>query len=138
MSKRRRRTMGGYGFGKTVQGTLETVRPRVEEALKEQGFGILTEIDVKATMKRKLDVDFVPYLILGACNPGLAHRALTVESDIGLLLPCNVVIYEVDGDHVRVAAFDPKAGMEMAGNTKLDDIGAEARRRLEAALDAVR
>ncbi len=129
--------MSGYSFGKTVKGTLETVRPKVEQALKEQGFGVLTEIDVKATMKKKLDVDFVPYVILGACNPQLAHRALTVETDIGLLLPCNVVIYQIDDGRVRVAMFDPKAGMEMAANPKLDEIGAEAKRRLEAALDAV-
>jgi uncharacterized protein (DUF302 family) len=129
--------MGGYAFGKTVKGTVETVRPKVEQALKEQGFGVLTEIDVKATMKKKLDVDYSPYLILGACNPQLAHRALMVETDIGVLLPCNVVIYQTDEDHTRVAIFDPKTGMEMAGNPKLDEIGAEAKRRLEAVLDAV-
>jgi uncharacterized protein (DUF302 family) len=129
--------MSGYGFGKTVKGTMETVRPKVEEALKEQGFGVLTEIDVKATMKKKLDIDFRPYVIIGACNPQLAHRALKVETEIGLLLPCNVIIYQADDDKTRVVVFDPKAGMEMAGNPKLDEIGAEAKRRLEAVLDAV-
>jgi uncharacterized protein (DUF302 family) len=129
--------MSRYGFGKTVKGTLETVRPKVEQALKEQGFGVLTEIDVKATMKKKLDVDYSPYVILGACNPQLAHRALTIETEIGLLLPCNVIIYQIEVGSVRVTIFDPKAGMEMAGNPKLDPIGTEAKQRLKAALDAV-
>ncbi len=130
--------MGGYGFGKTVKGTLETVRPKVEQALKEQGFGVLTEIDVKATLKKKLDVDFMPYVIIGACNPQLAHRALTIETEIGLLLPCNVIIYQIEEGSVRIAVFDPKAGMEMAANPKLDPIGSEAKRRLEAALESIK
>jgi uncharacterized protein (DUF302 family) len=129
--------MSGYGFGKTLKGTLETIRPKVEDALKQQGFGILTEIDVKATLKKKLDVDFVPYVILGACNPHLAHQALTIETEIGLLLPCNVIIYQMDEGHVRVAVFDPKSGMALAANPKLDPIGTEAKRRLEAALESI-
>lgn len=129
--------MSGYSFGKTVKGTLETVRPKVEEALKQQGFGVLTEIDVKATLKKKLDIDFRPYVILGACNPNLAHQALAIETEVGLLLPCNVIIYQADDDNTRVAIFDPKAGMEMAGNPKLDPIGAEAKRRLEAVLESI-
>ncbi|MFN8470858.1 MAG: DUF302 domain-containing protein [Anaerolineae bacterium] len=106
---------------------------RAKAALKEQGFGVLTEIDVKATMKQKLDVDFRPYVILGACNPPLAHRALTTELDIGLLLPCNVVVYEVDGGSV-VEVMDPEAAMGVVGNPALEPIAREAKARLEKAL----
>lgn len=126
-----------YGFGTVLDGALEEVRPRVEAALKEEGFGILTEIDVKATLKKKIDVDFKPYVILGACNPPLAHRALSAETDIGLMLPCNVVLYEQEPGRTTVRAFDPEVGMRIAGNPDLNSIGREAKERLERALGAL-
>ena len=95
-----------YGFTRTVNLPYETAVQRVKEELKNQGFGVLTAIDVKATLKEKLNVDFTKYVILGACNPPLAHSALQVEMNIGLLLPCNVIVYEKEGKTV-VGAFDP-------------------------------
>lgn len=109
---------------------------RVTEALKEEGFGVLTEIDVKATLKKKLDADFRRYVILGACNPPLAHRALSAELDIGLLLPCNVIVYE-DGEGSVVSAADPGAMMEISGNPELQPIAQEARERLERAIGSL-
>ena len=100
--------MAKYGMETTVQGSIEEVRSKVEAALKSQGFGVLTEIDVRKTMKAKLGVDYEPYYILGACNPPLAHRALSADPAMGLLLPCNVVLRSV-GDAVQVLALDPEA-----------------------------
>src|SRR5579859_5052667 len=99
-----------YGFGKNVDLPYEEAIERTKAALKTQGFGVLTEIDVKKTMKEKLDADFQPYIILGACNPQLAHKALTAESEIGLLLPCNVVVHQED-DGSRVMVMDPEAAL---------------------------
>ena len=122
-----------YGFGVTINAPYAEAVERTKAALKEQGFGVLTEIDVKATMKQKLDVDFRPYVILGACNPPLAHRALTTELDLGLLLPCNVVVYETEGGSV-VEVMDPVAAMGVVGNPALEPIAHEAKARLEKAL----
>jgi uncharacterized protein (DUF302 family) len=99
--------MAGYGINIKIKGTLEELKPRVIQALKEQGFGVLTEIDVQRTMKQKLGVDYKPYLILGACNPGFAHRALSADEGIGLLLPCNVVLRQ-DEDGVFISIQDPE------------------------------
>jgi uncharacterized protein (DUF302 family) len=99
--------MAGYGINIKIKGTLEELKPRVIQALKEQGFGVLTEIDVQRTMKQKLGVDYKPYLILGACNPGFAHRALSADEGIGLLLPCNVVLRQ-DDDGVFISIQDPE------------------------------
>jgi uncharacterized protein (DUF302 family) len=111
---------------------------RVREELASEGFGVLTEIDVAAVLKKKLDVDFRPYVILGACNPPLAHRALTAERDIGLLLPCNVIVYQSDEPGMSVvAAMDPVAAMELAGNDAIRPIAEEARARLSRALQAL-
>lgn len=107
-------------------------------ALREEGFGVLTEIDVRETLKQKLGVDFRRYDIIGACNPPLAHRALETELDIGLLLPCNVIVYEEDGGKsCVVAALDPDAMMSLTGNPELKAVAVEARARLERALDSV-
>ena len=125
-----------YGlFGHSSRGYDETLS-RVKDALKAEGFGVLTEIDVAATMKARLGVDFRKYDIIGACNPPLAHRALESEIDIGLLLPCNVVVYEDEAGGCTVAALDPREMMGMTGNPALADVAADARARLERALDA--
>lgn len=129
--------MAIYGMEIHVQGTMEEARARVETALKEQGFGVLTEIDVQKTLKEKIGVEFKPYLILGACNPHLAHRALSTDEAIGLLLPCNVVLAQ-DGDGVRVSIIDPEAMfsvVEAATQQKLADLPLEAKRRLRAVLE---
>lgn len=125
-----------YGFGITVDLPYAEAVERVKAALKEQGFGVLSEIDVKATLKDKLGVDFRPYVILGACNPPLAHRAFTAELDIGLILPCNVIVYEANGGSV-VAAFDPEVGLGLVGNPALEPIAREAKERLRRALDSL-
>ena len=127
-----------YGLKKTVALPVEEADARVREALKEEGFGILTEIDVQATLKQKIDVDFRPYRILGACNPPLAHRALSAETDIGLLLPCNVVVYQ--GDHENesvVAVMDPEVQLSVTGRDDIEPLAREVRERLERALASV-
>lgn len=127
-----------YGVGLTVALDYERAVERVKEALAAEGFGILCEIDVAATMKKKLDVDFRPYVILGACNPPLAHRALTAERDIGLLLPCNVIVYADDRPgHSVVAAMDPVVALGVTGNTSLQPVAEEVKSRLIRALDVV-
>jgi uncharacterized protein (DUF302 family) len=123
----------------TVQGSIEEVRAKVEEALKAQGFGILTEIDVRKTMKAKLGVDYEPYYILGACNPPLAHRALSTDPSTGLLLPCNVVLRSA-GDAVQVLILDPEvmfAALDEETQTALAGLAEEAKTRLVAALAAL-
>lgn len=126
-----------YGFVVTLPEPLDAARERVEAALKAEGFGVLTEIDVKATLKKKIDVDFAPYLILGACNPKLAYRALSIQPNIGLLLPCNVTLHEIDSA-TRVSIVDPlqMLGME-SDNAELLAVATEAEaafRRVEAVL----
>lgn len=117
------------GFGLTLRRSYEDALKYVAAALKEQGFGILTEIDMKATMQQKLDVEFRPYTILGACNPALAHRALSNDLDVGLMLPCNVVVYEAD-DGCRVEFLDPVKALGVIGNESLNPVAEEARERL--------
>jgi uncharacterized protein (DUF302 family) len=128
-----------YGIAATVNLPYASALQRTREELGKEGFGVLTEIDVAATLKHKLDVTFRPYTIFGACNPSLAHRALSTELDIGLLLPCNVIVYagEEPGTSV-VAAMDPVAALELTGNESIRGIAEEVRRRLERALAAVR
>jgi uncharacterized protein (DUF302 family) len=118
-----------YTFGTTVAMSVAEVRPIVEAALKAEGFGVLTEIDVAATMKAKLGIDGAPYLILGACNPPLAHRALEAEPSAGALLPCNVVIREHGGQTI-VEAMDPAAVLGVVQSTAIEPIAREARERL--------
>lgn len=124
--------MEGYGFDVVVEGDVVGTEQRTRELLQEQGFGVLTEIDVRSTLKQKLGADFRPYKILGACNPQLAHRALTSEPGVGLLLPCNVVVEEAEQGRTRVRFLDPVAALGLVGNQALADVAQEARRRLQA------
>ncbi len=126
-----------YGFGTTLQLPYEEAIPRVKEALKAEGFGVLTEIDVRQTLRDKLGAEMEPYLILGACNPALAHRALELEPEIGLLLPCNVVVHAI-GNGCRVEVADPQVMLGMVGNTQLDAIAEEAKQRLQRAVAALK
>ncbi|HEX8726172.1 MAG TPA: DUF302 domain-containing protein [Gemmatimonadaceae bacterium] len=127
-----------YGFSVTVPLAYDAAVEKTRAELAKEGFGVLTEIDVKKTMKQKLDAEFRPYVILGACNPPLAHKALTAERDIGLLLPCNIVVYAAD-DPKRsvVAAMDPVAALSLAGKAEIEPLAREVRERLERVLTAV-
>jgi len=120
-----------YYFSKTIEGKFEEVIVKVKEELRKEGFGILTEIDVKNTLKQKLDVDFKKYKILGACNPPFAYKALMAEDKIGTMLPCNVVVQEVSEGVVEVAAIDPVASMQAVENLKLKDISEEIQAKLK-------
>jgi uncharacterized protein (DUF302 family) len=122
-----------YGFGTTLDMSVDQAVEKVTAALKEEGFGVLTTIDVKQTMKQKLDVDFEPYYILGACNPPLAHRALQTVHDIGLLLPCNVIVHQ-HGEQTLVEIADPIAMLGIVQNEELESVAQEARTRLLNAL----
>lgn len=127
-----------YGFKKTLAATVDQADARVREELKKEGFGVLTEIDVKATLKQKLDVDFRPYRILGACNPPLAHRAMSEEADIGLLLPCNVVVYAGDEEGTAVVAIlDPVKQLGVSGRADLGPLAEDVRARMKRVLDAL-
>lgn len=128
----------GYGFKRTLAMSVEDADLRLRDELKKEGFGILTEIDVKATLKEKLDVDFRPYKILGACNPPLAHQALNSETDIGLLLPCNVIVYEGDEDGTSVVGvLDPKVQLGITGRSDIDHLADEVSARMERVLAAL-
>jgi len=120
-----------YGFSIRVSGSMDSVIEKVTEALKTEGFGVLTEIDVKATLKKKLDVDRKPYMILGACNPQLAHQAINAEPDIGLLLPCNVVVREEDDGSITVAFMDPSAVLELVDEPAIHDLAVQVKSKLE-------
>ena len=124
-----------YGLNIQIDQPYDVTVERAKEELGKQGFGVLTEVDVRTTLRNKLDVDFRPYVILGACNPPLAHRALTEEPDIGLLLPCNVVVYADDTpDRTNVAAIDPVIQLGITGNAELASVAEEVRTRLERVL----
>ncbi len=126
-----------YYVSKVLDLPFEKAVARVEEELKREGFGVLTEIDVKKTLKEKLGVDFKRYLILGACNPELAHRALQAEDKIGLMLPCNVVVEEDGAGGIEVAAVDPVASMLAVENEALREIGREVRARLKTVISRI-
>ena len=127
-----------YYFAKTLSGTsFDDAIARATDALKEEGFGILTEIDVKATMKKKLDKDFRDYRILGACNPSMAWQALQAEERIGTMLPCNVIVQQRENGDVEVAAVDPAASMQAVDNPALAGIAAEVRESLRRVIDSL-
>ena len=123
-----------FYIAKTIQEPFDTAIDKVTAALKEEGFGVLTDIDVRATLKAKLGVDWRPYRILGACNPPLAHRALQAEDKIGTMLPCNVIVQDLGNGRVEVAAIDPAASMERIGKPDLTDLASTVRSKLQAVL----
>ena len=128
-----------YGVFATVRLPYDDAVAAIRDALAAEGFGVLTEIDVKATLKKKIDVDFRPYIILGACNPSLAHRALSAETAIGLLLPCNVVVHAGDTPGTSVVALlDPVVQLGVTGRKDLEPLAAEVKERLVRALNAVK
>ena len=126
-----------YGISTTVDAPFTTTLEAVRGALGQQGFGILTEIDMAATLRAKLDVTIDPQVILGACNPPLAHRALQAEQSIGLLLPCNVVVRSIDENRTRVEALDPAVMVSVTGNPALTTVAEDAATRLRAALESL-
>jgi len=127
-----------YYFNKTLTNlTFDEVVDKTTQALKEEGFGILTEIDIKTTLKNKLDVDFPNYKILGACNPAFAHKALLAENKIGTMLPCNVIVRETENGSIEVAAVDPIASMISVNNEDLGEIADEVRNKLKKAVDSL-
>ena len=127
----------GYTYRKSVGLPYEEAVSQVTAALKEEGFGVLTEIDMRATLKEKLNVEFPRYVILGACNPQLAHEALRKEVEIGSLLPCNVVVYDDQAGGSVISAVDPQTMMGVVQNTELEPIGNEAAERLQRALNSL-
>jgi uncharacterized protein (DUF302 family) len=126
-----------YAFTTLLDTSYEDAVSRVTEALKEEGFGVLTEIDVKSVLKKKLNIDFRKYLILGACNPPYAHRAFQADLDVGLLLPCNVIVYERDDKKVYVAALNPVSALEVIQKEELKKIADEVSGRLRGVIEKV-
>jgi uncharacterized protein (DUF302 family) len=126
-----------YYFSKTLSAGFDDAISRTTAALKDQGFGIITEVDVQQTLKNKIGVDFRKYRILGACNPKLAHEALQIEDKIGTMLPCNVVVQEVSKDKTEIAAIDPVASMQAVDNAKLKEAAARVRELLKKAIESI-
>ena len=126
-----------YYFAKEISLNFEEAITRVTEELKKEGFGVLTEIDVKATLKKKLDTDFRNYRILGACNPPLAHRALRAEPHIGLMLPCNVVVQENENGQTIISAIDPVASMQAVENDSLGEVAQQVKVKLQKVIESV-
>ena len=127
-----------YYFSKTIQNCeIQEVREKVSEALKAEGFGIITEIDVKKTFKEKIDIDFKDYLILGACNPVFAHKAISEEDKIGLFLPCNVVLNQVNSTDIEVSVIDPLAAMSNVDNPDLEDFALHVRKSMENVINSL-
>ncbi len=124
-----------YYFSKTIGGSFENAIQKVTDALKTEGFGVLTEIDIKATLKKKLDVEFYNYKILGACNPSFAYKALQAEDKIGLMLPCNVIIQEKVPGEIEVSTVDPVASMQAVQNPLLTDIAEEVRQKMKRVIE---
>lgn len=126
-----------YTFQKVITGTIEEAIEKTTAALKEEGFGVITSIDVQDTLKKKIDADFRPYVILGACNPHFAYKALQVESRIGTLLPCNVIVQQLESGEIEIAAVDPAASMGGVHNQSLEDIAAEVRTKLLSVIESI-
>lgn len=126
-----------YYFNKTLRGSFEEVILKVTDGLKKEGFGILTEIDVKETLKKKLDVDFKKYKILGACNPPFAYEALKAEDKIGTMLPCNIIVIEQAAGQVEIAAVDPIASMQAVGNPNLGRVAIEVQSKLKKVVESL-
>jgi len=127
--------MSGFGMKKPLRCSFQEALSKVPEALKTEGFGILTEIDVQQTLKKKLDVDFRPYKILGACNPPFAHRALQAELEIGLLLPCNVIVYQADDGTAVVSIVDPLQTIAAQASGEMKELAGEVRAKLARVLE---
>jgi uncharacterized protein (DUF302 family) len=135
--ERRKMNQTDYGFSKITSLSYSLAIEKATVELQKQGFGVLTEIDVKATLKKKLDVDFKPYKILGACNPPFAYKALQAEEQIGLMLPCNVIVYVNDAGETVVSAIDPLASMQAIKNHALESVATEVREKLKKVIEAV-
>ena len=129
--------MSDYGFKTTLSTTFDAALPQVLAALKAEGFGVLSDIDVAGAMKEKLDIDLPPYRILGACNPPLAYRALQAEPDIGLLLPCNVIVRQDADGQVTVGFLDPQLMIDLTGNVKIREVANEAAAKLHRVCDSL-
>lgn len=125
----------GYYFNKILKAPFEDAIARTTEALKKEGFGILTDIDVKETLKKKIGADFRNYRILGACNPPFAHQALLAEDKVGTMLPCNIIVQEISPGHVEVAAIDPLASMQAIGNAELEKVARRVREKLAQVME---
>ena len=126
-----------YAFSKTVDDSFDDAVERVTERLAEEGFGVLTTIDVSSTLKKKLDVDFQRYTILGACNPNYAYKALQAEDKIGVMLPCNVIVQQKDDEKVEVSAVDPLASMQAVDNPSLGEIATEVKQKLQSVIEGL-
>jgi len=126
-----------YGYSRVVDLTYDEAVSKVAEELKKEGFGILTEIDVRATMKKKLDKDIRPYVILGACNPQYAYQALQTEEQVGLLMPCNIIVYVNEGGKTVVSGMEVQPVMGIVGNPKLDEFAPQIQEKVHRAIDAV-
>ncbi len=126
-----------YDITRKTHGEFDAVIGRVKDALKSEGFGVLTEIDVAGTLKTKIGKDFRPYRILGACNPSLAFQALNVEANIGVMLPCNVIVQRYDNGEVEVSSIDPATAMQAVGNSKLSAVADQVRAALKRVIEAV-
>jgi uncharacterized protein (DUF302 family) len=131
------RKLSNYSFGGETKVSFDEAVRKVTETLKEQGFGVLTEIDAKKVLKEKLGLDRRPYKILGACNPHFAHKAIDMEPELGTLLPCNVLVYEKEDGKVVVTAMDPEAALKLVGNPEVEEIAKEVRKRVLKALENV-
>jgi uncharacterized protein (DUF302 family) len=137
MTAKKGENVMSYYLSKTLQTPFDAAVEKVTEELKKEGFGVLTEIDMQGTMKKKLDVDIQKYKILGACNPPLAYQAIQTEDKIGLMLPCNVIVQEVVGGGVEVAAIDPVASMQAVDNPQLAQVGEQVREKLKRVIESL-
>jgi len=129
--------MSNYSIRKVVDLSYEEAVERVKEELKKEGFGVLTEIDVKTTLKKKIDKEYKKYVILGACNPNFAYQALQLEEELGLLLPCNVIVYEKDSGETAVAAIDPRKVLTISGNKGLDSVADQVGSHIERVIENI-